>query len=660
MRRILTIGTDSASCRAAIAAAEAHEEVFAAVGRHPNDSTGYDDAVTDELRELARHPRVRAIGETGLDDYRDYAPRADQERAFCAHMELARETGKPLVIHTRAAEDDTIAMLDREAQGLEVILHCFSMPDRLDECLERGWWISFAGNVTYPKAQDLADAAERAPLDRLLVETDAPVPDAAGAAQGAQPARLRRPHRALRRRAPRDRLRGARGGRRGQRRPAVRLVSELPAQPSLRRMKAFGIRPNRDLGQNFLIDSNLLEVISRAAELGPDDVVLEVGGGLGVLSEHLAERARHVHVVELDRRLEPPLRDALDPHANVTLHLADAVKLDLAALDPAPTKVVANLPYGVAATVILRTIERLPEVTTWVAMVQHEVGERFAAAPGLDRLRRPVRARPARVRREGDPPRLAERVLPGAQRRLRAGAPAPHRRGGRAPELAARAGPAGLRAPAQGARALGLAAGRRPRRRPRRARGDRHARRRARRDARPGGVARAVREARVRLRCLAPGKVNLCLFVGAPREDGLHPLVSVVQAVSLADELTLEPARRASADEVVCPGVEGENLAGAALAAFREATGWDGPPQRLTIDKRVPVAAGMGGGSGDAAAALRLAAHAAGGADAALLLALAAGLGGDVPSLVAPGRTLMTGAGEHVRALEPPASRSRS
>ena len=115
-----------------------------------------------------------AIGETGLDDYRDYAPRADQERAFAAHIALARETGKPLVIHTRAAEDDTIAMLDEHAAGLEVILHCFSMPDRLDECLERGWWISFAGNVTYPKAQDLADAAARVPLDRMLVETDAP------------------------------------------------------------------------------------------------------------------------------------------------------------------------------------------------------------------------------------------------------------------------------------------------------------------------------------------------------------------------------------------------------------------------------------------------------------------------------------------------------
>jgi 16S rRNA (adenine1518-N6/adenine1519-N6)-dimethyltransferase len=159
-------------------------------------------------------------------------------------------------------------------------------------------------------------------------------------------------------------------------------VNDLPAQPSLRRMKAFGIRPKRDLGQNFLIDSNLLDVIARAAALAPGDVVLEVGGGLGVLSEHLAERVAHVHVVELDRSLEPALRDALDVHPNTTLHLADAVKLDLAALDPPPTKVVANLPYGVAATVILRTIAELPQVTTWVAMVQKEVGERLAAQAG--------------------------------------------------------------------------------------------------------------------------------------------------------------------------------------------------------------------------------------------------------------------------------------
>jgi len=174
LTRILTIGMDGRSCEAALAAADEHDEVFAAVGRHPNEATGYDDSITDRLREFAQHPAVRAIGETGLDDYRDYAPRPDQERAFLAHMELARELGKPLVIHTRAAEDDTIAMLLEHAAGLEVVMHCFSMPDRLEECLDHGWWISFAGNVTYPKATDLADAAERVPLERLLVETDAP------------------------------------------------------------------------------------------------------------------------------------------------------------------------------------------------------------------------------------------------------------------------------------------------------------------------------------------------------------------------------------------------------------------------------------------------------------------------------------------------------
>jgi 16S rRNA (adenine1518-N6/adenine1519-N6)-dimethyltransferase len=141
------------------------------------------------------------------------------------------------------------------------------------------------------------------------------------------------------------------------------------------------VRPNRELGQNFLIDSNILDVIARAAELAPEDVVLEIGGGLGVLSEHLAARAAHVHVVEVDRGLEAALRDALDPFGNATLHLADAMELDLAALDPAPTKVIANLPYGIAAGAILRTIEQLPGVTRWVAMVQKEVGERLAARP---------------------------------------------------------------------------------------------------------------------------------------------------------------------------------------------------------------------------------------------------------------------------------------
>jgi TatD DNase family protein len=174
VKRLLTVGTEGSSCRAALAAAEAFPQVYAAIGRHPNAAKGFDDADLAELRALAAHERCLAIGETGLDFYRDGAPRPDQERAFAAQIALARETDKPLVIHTRAAADETLAQLAAEADGLSVVMHCFSMPERLEECLERGYAISFAGNVTYRSALDLAEAARQVPDERLLVETDAP------------------------------------------------------------------------------------------------------------------------------------------------------------------------------------------------------------------------------------------------------------------------------------------------------------------------------------------------------------------------------------------------------------------------------------------------------------------------------------------------------
>jgi 16S rRNA (adenine1518-N6/adenine1519-N6)-dimethyltransferase len=163
----------------------------------------------------------------------------------------------------------------------------------------------------------------------------------------------------------------------------AREATGAGAQASLRRLREHGVRPNHELGQNFLIDDNILGVIERAAELDSTvDVVLEVGGGLGALSEHLAPRSRHLHVVEVDRSLAPALEEAVASYGNVDLHFGDAVKLDLAGLSPAPGKVVANLPYGVAATVLLRTVLELPDARLWVAMVQREVAERLAAGPG--------------------------------------------------------------------------------------------------------------------------------------------------------------------------------------------------------------------------------------------------------------------------------------
>ncbi len=173
--RLATVGTDEPSIERALTAARSHDEVVAIVGRHPHETEGFGDAGLEEIERAAADPQARAIGETGLDYYRDYAPRDDQRRAFEAQLELAARMRLPVVIHTRAAEDDTFAILREHAGSLPaVILHCFSAPERLEECVERGYLCSFAGNVTYPKATELQAAARELPAERLLVETDSP------------------------------------------------------------------------------------------------------------------------------------------------------------------------------------------------------------------------------------------------------------------------------------------------------------------------------------------------------------------------------------------------------------------------------------------------------------------------------------------------------
>jgi TatD DNase family protein len=173
VRRMATVGTDPESIERGLAAANAHEEVVAIVGRHPHATEGFGDADLETIERAAAHPRARAIGETGLDYFRDLAPRADQRRAFEAQLELAGRVGLPVVIHTREAEDDTFAVLAEHAE-VSVVMHCFSTPARLEDCIARGYMCSFAGNVTYPKAGELQAAARDVPDELLLVETDSP------------------------------------------------------------------------------------------------------------------------------------------------------------------------------------------------------------------------------------------------------------------------------------------------------------------------------------------------------------------------------------------------------------------------------------------------------------------------------------------------------
>jgi TatD DNase family protein len=169
--KILTVGTTIEGCRTALELADAHKGVFAILGIHPHEAAREGGRV-GELEPLLRHPSAVAIGETGLDFYRDLAPRAEQRKVFESELALAELLGKPVVVHTRAADNDTLDVLSSFTGT--VVLHCFSSARLLPVALERGYYISFAGNVTYPNASELRLAATQVPAERLLAETDCP------------------------------------------------------------------------------------------------------------------------------------------------------------------------------------------------------------------------------------------------------------------------------------------------------------------------------------------------------------------------------------------------------------------------------------------------------------------------------------------------------
>jgi TatD DNase family protein len=172
VERVITVGSGIDSCRAALTIAEAEVGVFAALGIHPHQAGSAEAGRLDELAELLQHERAVAVGETGLDFYRDYASQDRQGELFAAQLDLARELSKPVVVHNREADSDTTAVLS-SFDGT-VVLHCFSSPGLLERALERGWYVSFAGNVTFPKAEALREAAKRVPAERILAETDSP------------------------------------------------------------------------------------------------------------------------------------------------------------------------------------------------------------------------------------------------------------------------------------------------------------------------------------------------------------------------------------------------------------------------------------------------------------------------------------------------------
>ena len=325
----------------------------------------------DELRELLRHPKVVAVGETGLDTVRGFATAAQQRRLFDAHLGLADELKLPVVIHNREADDEAASVL--AAFSGTVVLHCFSSPALVAVAVDRGYYVSFAGNATYPKASHLRDAAAAIPADRILVETDSPYlsPQPVRGTSN-EPANVVHTIRAL-------------AEARGE--EPAELAGRMHANAAValgwrehRAQKAVSVEPKKALGQHFLVDENILGVIGRMSDLQATDVVLEVGPGLGVLTRYLAERVSLVHSIELDRSLEPVLRDGLDGHSNVRLLWDDALRFDVGELRPPPTKLIANLPYNIATPLVVETLEHATSVERWCVMVQREVADRFFAA----------------------------------------------------------------------------------------------------------------------------------------------------------------------------------------------------------------------------------------------------------------------------------------
>ena len=299
---------------------------------------------SDELRELLAHPKAVAVGETGLDNARGYATPDEQRRLFDEQLALADELGLPVVIHSREADADTASALAGFAGT--VVLHCFSSPDLLATALERGYYVSFAGNVTYPKAGELREAAAAVPGDRILVETDSPY-------LSPQPVRGRRnePAHVVHTIAALAEVRG-------EERPS----SPRPHTPTRPPPSGFRdvARPKKALGQHFLVDENILGVIGRLAALEPEDVVLEVGPGSACSRAISPTGSRPSTRSSSTARSRSPFAQALDGRDNVHLLFGDALRLDLSSLEPRPTKLVANLPYNIATPLRRREPRRDP------------------------------------------------------------------------------------------------------------------------------------------------------------------------------------------------------------------------------------------------------------------------------------------------------------
>ena len=629
----------------------------------PTPPTGFDDADRAELRRARRaRTTASAIGETGLDYYRDRAPRADQARAFPAQIELARELGKPRRHphargrgrHPRRCSPST----PRASRSSCTASRCPTASTSAS---------SAAGGSRSPatsptrRRPTCARPPRACPLDRLLVETDAPY-------LAPQPVRGKpnEPRHVVAHRARSSPSCAASPTRSSRRRssatPPRCSAGERaePAQPSLRRLRAFGIPPNRELGQNFLIDSNLLGVIGRAARARRATTSCSRSAAASACSPSTWPSTRaHVHVVEVDRapRARAPRRARPAPERDAALRRRARAR---------PRRARPGADEGRRQPALRRRRHRDPAHAR-AAPERRRAGSRWSSArwasgsrpsPGTSAYGVPSRARPARGRRARAAPGVAQRLLPGAERRLRAGRAAPPRPG--AADRATRDARAGrLRPPAQGAgRARSRSPGPTPELRDRaraalEAMGLPADARAERLTPQQFADARGAAARMTVLRARAPGKVNLACSSGRPaRGRPARARLRSSSRVSLADELDARARRAATPTRSSAPASRARTSPPTRSRRFRAATGWDGAAaapdhrqadpgrgghgRRLGRRRRRPAPGRQGERPptcrhGDRGAARRRRPR----------------------SRCTPARAIMTGAGEHVTALAP-------
>ena len=425
---MVCVGTDLETSAEAAALADRHPDVYAAVGLHPHDASKLG-AEWPMLEPLAVSDACIAIGECGFDLFYEHSPRDEQETAFRFQIRLAKHTGKPLVIHSRDAWDDTFRVLDDEGVPERTIFHCFTGgPVEARLALDRGCFLSFSGIVSFKNADDLREAARGSPRGSRPRRDRFPVPHARAVPRAAERTCTRGRGRGCARPGARRRARRHCRDHAREREPRVRRRTVTPSEIT-ELLTRHGVRPSKALGQNFLADENTARRIVRLAELQPGDRVVEVGPGIGSLTVALADTGAHVCAVELDRHLVPILEEVVAGR-DVEVINDDALRVDWGALlDPAYTwSMVANLPYNVATSVVIRALETAPMIKGFLVMVQREVGERIAAGVGDDAFGAVSVKVAYYATGEGPGHRFAQRLHSQAQGRERARAPCSARR----------------------------------------------------------------------------------------------------------------------------------------------------------------------------------------------------------------------------------------